>query len=201
MKTVIRFFDLLFSVIGLILFFPFLVFISGFIKIGSKGPVFFLQKRVGRNNSDFILYKFRTMKINTEEHRSLTVGKDDRITSTGHFLRRYKLDEIPQLWNVLKGEMSIVGPRPELRKYVELYTPEQKTILNLQPGITDIASIKFRHENELLATADDPEEYYIKEIMPIKIELNKYYIKNRNIGTYFFIIFNTLFSIFKSKNL
>jgi lipopolysaccharide/colanic/teichoic acid biosynthesis glycosyltransferase len=201
MRIAIRFFDLLFSILGLIFFLPFLIIISIFIKINSKGSVFFLQKRVGKNNIDFVLCKFRTMKINMEKERSLTVGKDSRITSVGYFLRKYKLDEIPQLWNVLKGEMSLVGPRPELRKFVELYTPEQKTILRLPPGITDIASIKFRNENELLAGASDPEQYYIKEIMPIKIELNQHYIAHRNVGTYFFIIFNTLFSIFKPQNL
>ena len=194
----IRFFDILISISCLILLFPLLLLIALLIKFSSKGPVIFAQQRVGKNNIDFTLYKFRTMYMLTSDRSSLTIGnKDKRITGIGYFLRKYKIDELPQLYNVLKNEMSIVGPRPELRKYVAIYTDEQKNILLAKPGITDNASIFFRNENELLAIQDDPESFYITEILPVKIQLNKQYASKRTIRKYFVIIFNTLLSVFK----
>jgi len=194
----IRFFDILISISCLILLFPLLLLIALLIKFSSKGPVIFAQQRVGKNNIDFTLYKFRTMYMLTSDRSSLTIGnKDKRITGIGYFLRKYKIDELPQLYNVLKNEMSIVGPRPELRKYVAIYTDEQKNILLAKPGITDNASIFFRNENELLAIQDDPESFYIAEILPVKIQLNKQYASKRTIRKYFVIIFNTLLSVFK----
>ena len=194
----IRFFDVLISFILLLLLSPVLFFIFLLIKISSKGPAIFRQIRVGKNNTDFTLYKFRTMYINTANRSSITVGnRDSRITPIGYYLRKYKLDELPQLFNVLFNDMSIVGPRPELRKYVDMYTPEQRSILSVKPGITDNASIKFRHENEILAQQTDPERYYIEEIMPVKIQLNGLYASKRDLRAYFIIIFNTLISVFK----
>lgn len=194
----IRFFDVLISFILLLLLSPVLFFIFLLIKISSKGPAIFRQIRVGKNNTDFTLYKFRTMYINTANRSSITVGnRDSRITPIGYYLRKYKLDELPQLFNVLFNDMSIVGPRPELRKYVDMYTPAQRNILSIKPGITDYASIKFRHENEILAQQTDPERYYIEEIMPVKIQLNGLYASKRDLRAYFIIIFNTLISVFK----
>lgn len=194
----IRFFDLLFSFLGLIILFPFFLIISIAILINSKGGIFFLQNRVGRNNLDFHLIKFRTMYIGADKLGGLTVGNhDQRITPVGLFLRKYKLDELPQLWNVLKGEMSIVGPRPELRKYVELYSEEQKKVLEVRPGITDIASLDYINENEILGTSMDPEKTYIEQIMPAKLELNKVFLNNRSIRNYFRIIGITLKTMFK----
>ena len=138
------------------------------------------------------------MYVNADKKCPLTVGAwDDRITRTGAFLRRYKLDELPQLWNVLKGEMSLVGPRPELRKYVELYTTDQKAVLQVKPGITDTASIQFRNENELLATAPEPEQFYIQHILPAKLKLNQHYIVNKSSTLYLKIIFSTIQSVWK----
>lgn len=176
-----RAFDIFFSGIGLIIVFPVFLLISIYIKLDSKGPVFYRQIRVGRNNFDFTLIKFRTMRTDSEQKGLLTVGhRDSRITSSGFFLRKFKLDELPQLINVFKGEMSFVGPRPEVRKYVELYDDAQKKILNVSPGITDVASLKYRNENELLEKAQDPEKYYILEIMPDKIKLNLEYMSDRS---------------------
>ncbi|QEC69102.1 sugar transferase [Panacibacter ginsenosidivorans] len=193
-----RFFDILIACLLLVLLSPLFLIIGLVIKISSKGPVIFQQRRVGKNDIDFTLYKFRTMYVDTGHKSSITIGnKDSRVTRAGYFLRKYKMDELPQLYNVLKNDMSIVGPRPELRKYVTLYTAEQKEILLLKPGITDYASIHFRHESELLATQKDPEAFYIKEILPLKIQLNKQYAFKRDLRVYFVIIFNTLLSVFK----
>jgi lipopolysaccharide/colanic/teichoic acid biosynthesis glycosyltransferase len=194
----IRFFDLLFSFLGLIILFPFFLIISIAILINSRGGIFFLQSRVGRNNRDFHLVKFRTMFTGADKLGGLTVGNhDQRITSVGYFLRRYKLDELPQLLNVLKGEMSIVGPRPELRKYVELYSEEQKKVLNVRPGITDIASLDYIDENEILGVSSDPGKTYIEQIMPAKLELNKVFLNNRSLRNYFRIIGITLKKMFR----
>ena len=199
MTTSIRIFDIFFSIAGLILLLPLFIVIAVFIKINSRGTVFFRQQRVGKDNKDFTIYKFRTMIADAARPSSfLTIGsKDKRITTAGYYLRKYKLDELPQLINVLKGEMSMVGPRPELREYVDLYTEEQKKILSVLPGITDWASLQYRQENDLLAAAPDPEQYYIEKIMQAKLQLNKRYIENKNIGNYFFIIFQSLFAIKK----
>ncbi len=177
-----RSFDFFFSSIGLILLLPIFFLLAILVKLESKGPVLFLQTRVGKNNIDFKLFKFRSMYLDAEKRGQLTVGmRDPRITRVGYFLRKYKLDELPQLLNVWLGDMSLVGPRPEVRKYVEMYTPEQKQVLSTRPGITDYASIMFINENELLAQAEHPEEFYIKEIMPKKLELNLIYINNPSI--------------------
>jgi lipopolysaccharide/colanic/teichoic acid biosynthesis glycosyltransferase len=193
MKDITRLPDVLFSFAGLVLLSPFFLVIAVLIKATSKGPVFFSQQRVGLHNKDFTIYKFRTMYEGAFKKNTLTIGsKDPRITRIGYFLRKYKLDELPQLYNVLKGEMSLVGPRPELRKYVQLYSPEQQNILSAKPGITDYASIKFRNENDLLAAAANPETYYIEHILPLKLQLNEEYLKNKSLNKYFFIILTTI---------
>ena len=192
-----RLFDSTFSFLGILLLSPLFILISFFIFIGSGLPVFFLQRRVGENAKDFSLIKFRTMKKDADKGGLLTVGeKDSRITSIGLFLRKYKLDELPQLFNVLIGNMSLVGPRPEVRKYVELYNQEQKQVLSVKPGITDYASIQYSNENELLGKAHNPEERYIKEVMPAKLQLNLKYIKEHNLLTDINIIFTTIGKIF-----
>ncbi len=191
--------DILFSLIGLICLFPFFIFISFFIFITSKGGVFFVQLRVGKNNKDFKLYKFRTMFLNSDSKGLLTVGNNDkRITKLGYYLRKNKLDELPQLINVLNGTMSLVGPRPEVRRYVNLYNSEQKSILDVKPGITDLASIMYYNENEILANSVNPEQTYINEIMPIKLELNKQYINEMSLFTDLKIIFKTFIKLINS---
>ena len=192
--------DFLLALIGLIILSPVLILVALFIKLTSKGPVFFMQSRVGKDGKDFKVFKFRTMYTQAEKLGFLTVGgKDNRITAIGYYLRKFKIDELPQLLNVLKGEMSLVGPRPEVRRYVDMYSIDQIKALNVLPGITDYASIAYRNENEMLATASNPEEYYIKEIMPNKIELNFKYINNRSVTEYFKIIGMTLLSAIKGK--
>lgn len=192
----IRFLDILFSLLGLIILLPVFLIVAVLIKCSSKGPAFFLQKRVGKGNRDFSLIKFRTMYQDADRKGLLTVGqRDPRITPVGYFLRKYKIDELPQLINVLKGDMSLVGPRPEVRKYVDLYNDEQRQILNFRPGITDLASIKYVNENEILSQAEDPEAYYIQHIMPDKIRLNLEYLRQPTLKKYFSIIFKTFFSI------
>ncbi len=195
---VTRFFDIVISLSGLIIFLPLFLLIAFIIKISSRGPAIFTQKRAGKNGTDFTLYKFRTMYAGSAKQSSLTIGKrDTRITAIGYFLRRYKLDELPQLFNVLKSDMSIVGPRPEVRKYVNLYSEEQRQILLVKPGITDYASILFRNENELLALQPYPEKHYIETVVPIKIRLNKKYVNNKTLKNYFIIILITFISVFK----
>ena len=196
----IKVIDFLLALIGLIILSPVLILVAFFIKLTSKGPVFFMQSRVGKDGIDFKVFKFRTMYTQAEKLGLLTVGgKDNRITAIGYYLRKFKIDELPQLLNVLKGEMSLVGPRPEVRRYVDMYTIDQIKALNVLPGITDYASIAYRNENEMLATASNPEEYYIKEIMPNKIELNFKYINNRSVTEYFKIIGMTLLSTIKGR--
>jgi lipopolysaccharide/colanic/teichoic acid biosynthesis glycosyltransferase len=171
------------------------------IKIDSRGPIFYRQWRVGKNGKEFRLFKFRTMYAS--QHRGpliTTSDRDKRITPVGFYLRKYKIDELPQLLNVLAGSMSIVGPRPELREYVNLYTNSQRLVLQKKPGMTDIASLIFINENEILKHADDPEQFYLKEILPLKIRLNKVYIIRSNAGKYFSIICWTIFSIFHITN-
>ncbi|MBS1687699.1 MAG: sugar transferase [Bacteroidetes bacterium] len=192
-----RFFDIIFSFVGLIILSPVLLFLCLWVKLTSKGPVFYKQKRVGLGGKEFWLYKFRSMYVDADKRGLLTVGKDTRITSSGYYLRKYKLDELPQLFNVLTGDMSIVGPRPEVKKYVDLYTDEQKKILNVRPGITDLASIKYKNENDLLHTQSDPEQYYIAHIMPEKIRFNNIFIKSPTPANYFKIIFMTIGHVFK----
>ncbi|MCK9256120.1 MAG: sugar transferase [Bacteroidales bacterium] len=188
-----RVFDLFFSFFGLMFLFPFLLIISLLIMLDSKGGVFYRQLRVGKGGKDFYIFKFRTMKPNSDKQGLLTVGgRDNRITKIGVFLRKYKIDEFPQLINAFIGDMSIVGPRPEVRKYVDLYNDEQKQVLNLRPGITDYASIEFSRENELLAKSENPEKTYIEEIMPTKLQLNLKYINEACLQTDLKIIFKTL---------
>ncbi|WP_207632774.1 sugar transferase [Foetidibacter luteolus] len=197
MRDITRLFDIVISFIALLLLSPLLCIIAVAVKLNSRGPSLFRQVRVGRDNKDFIIYKFRTMHTDAHLKYSLTVGKrDTRITAIGYYLRRYKLDELPQLYNVLKGDMSLVGPRPELRKYVDMYSPQQKKILSVRPGITDYASILYRNENELLANAENPELYYIQHIMPRKLELNNKYLLNKSVSAYFHILSRTFLSLF-----
>lgn len=194
--NMLRFFDLLISFFGLLLLSPVLVIVSLVILIDSGLPVLFRQSRVGKNNYDFKLYKFRTMKTEREQSTFLYGGKSrHNFTRTGRFLRKSKIDELPQFFNVLKGDMSLVGPRPELRKYVELFSDDQKKILSIKPGITDYATIKFINEEELLAASENPEELYIKKILPEKILLNKLYLHNISVKEYFKIILLTFYSI------
>lgn len=190
-----RLFDIVASFCGIVILFPLIVIVSILIKLTSKGPVLFKQVRVTKNGRLFKIYKFRTMRENSEGNKQITVGNDSRITGVGHILRKTKLDELPQLFNVLKGEMSLVGPRPEVPKYVELYTEEQREILKVSVGITDYASIYFSNESELLGEAENPEEFYIKKIMPYKIELNKKYIKEIGIVTDIKLIILTILKI------
>lgn len=192
-----RLFDVLCSGFGLLILSPIFVLVAIYIKLDSKGPIFFKQIRVTQNGKKFKILKFRTMRINSEEKGQLTVGKDHRITKSGEFLRKTKLDELAQLINVFMGDMSLVGPRPEVPKYVELYTEKQREILKMKAGITDYASIYFANENELLEEKENPEQYYIDEIMPKKIELNKKYIREASVMTDIKIIILTILKILK----
>lgn len=193
-----RLFDIVASAIGLLLLSPLFLMLAVWIKCDSNGPVFYKQKRVGRGNKDFDLYKFRSMRVGADKLGLITVGgRDPRITRSGYFIRKYKLDEFPQLINVLKGDMSIVGPRPEVRKYVDLYTPEQLQVLQVRPGITDPASIRYRNENELLAQVEEPERYYREVIMPDKLRLNLEYVQTMSLGEDLRLIFSTFRAILK----
>jgi lipopolysaccharide/colanic/teichoic acid biosynthesis glycosyltransferase len=193
-----RLFDIVGSFTGLVVLLPFLLIISIWILLDSRGGIFYRQTRVGKNNIDFRLWKFRSMRPDSDKKGLLTVGgRDPRITNSGYFLRKYKLDELPQLINVLTGDMSFVGPRPEVRKYVDLYNDEQRKVLNVLPGITDVASLQYFEENELLAKSNDPERTYIEEIMPAKLRLNLEYIGKANFGTDVGMIFRTIGRIFR----
>ena len=194
----IRLFDVLFSSLGLVVLSPVFLVVSLCIVADSRGGVFYRQTRVGKDERDFRLYKFRSMRSGSDKKGLITVGtKDARVTRVGYFLRKYKLDELPQLLNVLKGEMSLVGPRPEVRKYVDMYTAEQRKVLSVVPGITDYASIEYVDENRILGEAADPDRAYVEKIMPDKIRYNMKYIEHRTVGEYFKIIFLTLWSIVK----
>lgn len=193
----IRFLDILLSFSGLAILSPVMLVISVIIPLDSRGGIFFLQSRVGRYGMDFQLIKFRTMIPGAQRQGNLTVGaRDVRITRIGIFLRKLKLDEIPQLLNVLKGEMSLVGPRPELRQYVEMYSVDQKRVLSVRPGITDVASIEYINENEILGRSVHPEETYIREVMPHKIDLNMRFIDNPSVKNYLLILWRTAFRLF-----
>lgn len=194
----IRLFDIFFSALGLIILFPFFIVFYLLIRIESKGGAFYIQERIGKNGKPFGLYKFRSMRVGSDAERLLTVGeRDNRITRIGYVLRKTKIDELPQLLNVLKGDMSLVGPRPEVRKYTDMYTEEQRKVLCVRPGITDYASIEYVNENELLSKADDPERMYIEKVMPDKIKLNMKYLEHYTVGEYFKIIFLTFKSLVK----
>ena len=192
-----RIFDITLSLFGLIILLPFMLIIAILIKFDSKGTVFFKQIRITKGGKEFKIFKYRTMKVGSDKYSQITVGKDDRITKIGSFLRKYKLDEIPQLINVLIGDMSLVGPRPEVPKYVAFYTDEQKEILKVRAGITDYASIEFSNENDLLALEKDSEKAYIEKIMPKKIELNKKYLSEISMLTDIRIILLTIKKILK----
>jgi lipopolysaccharide/colanic/teichoic acid biosynthesis glycosyltransferase len=193
-----RLFDIVVSLIILILFFPIGIIISIWILTESKGGVFYKQERIGKNGAPFKMFKFRSMRKDADRSGKLTVGmRDPRITKSGYFIRKYKLDEFPQFLNVLIGEMSIVGPRPEVKEYTDLYTEEQKRILSVKPGITDYASLEYFKENELLGNSPDPQKTYIEEIMPAKIELNMKYIQKPGIGQDLKIMWKTFMKIIK----
>ena len=191
-----RLFDIVASGCGLLVLSPLFVVLAIWIKLDSKGPVFYRQVRVGRNNKDFKLFKFRSMRGGADKQGLITVGgHDPRITRSGYFIRKYKLDEFPQLINVFIGDMSLVGPRPEVRKYVDMYTPEQMRVLSVRPGITDLASIRYRNENELLEQAENPDEYYEQVIMQDKLRINLEYVDNHSFWNDIKLIFMTFWEI------
>ena len=190
-----RLFDIVCSFFGLVFLSWLFVFVAVWVGLSSRGGVFYRQRRVGRCNRDFTIYKFRSMRVNSDRQGLLTIGgRDGRITKAGVFIRKYKLDELPQLFNVLRGDMSFVGPRPEVRKYVELYTEEQKKVLTVRPGITSLSSIKYRNENEILSRSDNPEQYYIDVIMQDKLAIELDYLEQRSLLTDIKVIFQTIFS-------
>lgn len=194
-----RVFDIIASGLGLLILSPLFLVVAIWVKLDSTGPVFYKQVRVGRNNKDFYLYKFRSMRGGSDKKGLITVGgRDPRVTRSGYYIRKYKLDEFPQLINVFKGDMSLVGPRPEVRKYVDLYTPEQMHVLEVRPGITDLASIRYRNENELLAKASDPEQYYRDIVMQDKLRINLEYVRNHSFFGDICLIFKTFLSIIKN---
>ena len=191
-----RIFDIVASGIGLILLSPLFVILAIWIECDSIGPVFYKQVRVGRNNMDFQLFKFRSMRVGSDKKGLITVGgHDPRITRSGYYIRKYKLDEFPQLINVFKGDMSLVGPRPEVRKYVDMYTEEQMHVLDVRPGITDLASIRYRNENELLERVNDPDKYYVEVIMPDKLRINLEYVARHSFTFDIRLIFQTFRAI------
>ena len=189
-----RLFNIVCSFFGLVFLSWLFVFVALWVGLSSRGGVFYRQRRVGRCNRDFTIYKFRSMRVNSDRQGLLTIGgRDGRITKAGVFIRKYKLDELPQLFNVLRGDMSFVGPRPEVRKYVELYTEEQKKVLTVRPGITSLSSIKYRNENEILSRSDNPEQYYIDVIMQDKLAIELDYLEQRSLLTDIKVIFQTIF--------
>ncbi len=193
-----RVFDIILSALGLILLSPLFLVLAIAIATDSPGGIFYRQTRVGKNGHPFRIFKFRSMRSGSDKKGQLTVGStDQRITRTGRFIRKHKLDEFPQLINVLKGDMSLVGPRPEVPKYVAMYNDEQKKVLSVRPGITDYASIEYANENDLLSSSSNPEKTYIDEVMPAKLALNKKYISEAGLGTDIKLIFRTLGKVFK----
>lgn len=187
-----RLFDIVASGLGLICLSPLFVVLAVWIKCDSRGPVFYRQVRVGKDNRDFRLFKFRSMRPDSDRLGLITVGgHDPRVTRSGYYIRRYKLDEFPQLINVFKGDMSLVGPRPEVRKYVDMYTPEQMRVLSVRPGITSLASIRYRNENEILAKADDPDRCYIEKVMPDKLAIDLEYVDRATLWNDIRLIFST----------
>lgn len=188
-----RAFDLFWSILGLVVLSPLLVLAALLVKLEDRGPVFFRQVRIGRGGLPFRIWKFRTMVVDAERQgRAITVGRDPRITRMGAWLRDTKLDELPQLLNVVAGDMSLVGPRPEVPRYVELYSEAQRAILALRPGITDLASIKYRHESELLAQAENPDETYVRVLLPDKLRINLAYAARADVRSDFLVILATL---------
>lgn len=195
-----RFFDVLASGLGLLVLSPLFLVLAIWIKLDSNGPVFYRQVRVGRNNKDFRIFKFRSMRVGADKGSLVTIGgHDPRVTRSGYFIRKFKLDELPQLINVFIGDMSLVGPRPEVRHYVDYWTPDQMHVLDVRPGITDPASIKFRNENELMGQAENPEKYYIEVIMQEKIKLYLEYVKKHSFFYDQGLIFKTFWVIVREK--
>lgn len=195
-----RLFDIVASGLGLIVLSPLFLVLAIWIKLDSKGPVFYRQVRVGLNNKDFRIFKFRSMRVGADKGSLVTIGgRDPRVTRSGYWIRKFKLDELPQLINVFVGDMSLVGPRPEVRHYVDYYTPEQMHVLDVRPGITDPASIKFRNENELMEKAEDPEKYYIEVIMQEKIRLYLEYVNHHSFLGDIGLIFKTFWIIVKDR--
>ena len=193
-----RLFDIVASGCGLLVLSPILLLVAIWIKLDSKGPVFYRQIRVGKDNKDFRIFKFRSMRMGSDKGSLVTIGgRDPRVTRSGYFIRKFKLDELPQLINVFVGDMSLVGPRPEVRHYVNYWTPEQMRVLSVQPGITDPASIKYRNENDLMEAALDPEEYYINVIMQEKIKLYLEYVDHHSFFGDIALIFKTFWTIVK----
>lgn len=191
-----RLFDVLVSLIMSVLLSPLLLVLALAVKFSSKGPVFYMQERIGKNEKPFRIFKFRTMFLDADKKGLLTVGgRDPRVTPVGYFLRKYKLDELPQLFNVVFGEMSLVGPRPEVKRYVDMYSKEQLKVLDVKPGITDYASIEYSNENEILGKAADPEKMYIDEIMPAKLRLNLKYVQEKSFFVDLKIIIRTVLKI------
>ena len=195
-----RIFDIVASGFGLIVLSPLFLILAIWIKLDSKGPVFYRQVRVGRGNKDFRIFKFRSMSVGADKGSLVTIGgHDPRVTRSGYFIRKFKFDELPQLINVLVGDMSLVGPRPEVRHYVDYWTPEQMHVLDVRPGITDPASIKFRNENELMEKAEDPEKYYIEVIMQEKIKLYLEYVEKHSFLYDIGLIFKTFWVIVSER--
>jgi len=193
-----RLFDIIASCCGLIILFPIIILLAFWIKLDSRGPVFYRQIRVGLKNKDFKIFKFRSMKIGSDKKGLITVGgRDSRITKSGYYIRKFKLDEIPQLINVFIGDMSFVGPRPEVRKYVDLYTPEQLHVLDVRPGITSLASIRYKNENEILETAENPDQFYIEIVMQDKLKIDLEYVRNTSFWYDIKLILTTLKEIIK----
>lgn len=191
-----RIFDIIASGLGLIVLSPLFAVLAIWIKSDSKGPVFYRQTRVGKDNKDFRLYKFRSMRPDSDKLGLITVGEHDpRVTRSGYYIRKYKLDEFPQLINVFLGDMSLVGPRPEVRKYVDMYSVEQLNVLDVRPGITSLASIRYRNENELLANAENPDKVYREKIMPDKLNIDLEYVQNANLWSDIKLIFSTIFEV------
>lgn len=193
-----RLFDIIASGIGLLILSPLFLVIAIWIKLDSKGSVFYRQVRVGWHNIDFRIFKFRSMRVGADKGSLVTIGgRDPRVTHSGYWIRKFKLDELPQLINVFIGDMSLVGPRPEVRHYVDYWTPEQMRVLDVRPGITDPASIKFRNENELMENAEDPEKYYIEVIMQEKLRLYLEYVEHHSFLGDIGLIFKTFWTIIK----
>ncbi len=191
-----RLFDIIASGLGLLFLSPLFLILAIWIKLDSKGPIFYRQVRVGRYNREFRIFKFRSMELGADKGSLVTIGgRDPRVTKSGYFIRKFKLDELPQLINVLLGDMSLVGPRPEVRHYVNYWTPEQMHVLDVRPGITDPASIKFRNENVLMENAEDPEKYYIEVIMQEKIRLYLEYVENQSFWYDLKLIFQTIYTV------
>ena len=193
-----RIFDIVASGFGLLVMSPVFLILAIWIKLDSKGPVFYRQVRVGRKNRDFRIFKFRSMRVGADKMGLITVGgHDPRVTRSGYFIRKYKLDEFPQLISVFIGDMSLVGPRPEVRKYVDLYTSEQMQVLDVRPGVTSLASIRYRNENELLEKVEDSDQYYINVVMQDKLAIDLEYIRNVSFGYDIRLVFQTFWEIIR----